>query len=145
MIAAEIQGLTSLLRKFEDVSKSLQKKYLRKGVNAANKKVKWSAKAACPRKSGLLAKSLGDKVKTYKSATVVGIVGVRKGFRKEVGARKDGKPIFEDPAKIIHLVELGTKHSRAAHFLESAMNNNHAAVRDEIAGALQACLAQLGS
>lgn len=76
---------------------------------------------------GLLKKSLGQKVKTYaKSNTVVAIVGPRKGFRKRIGTitrgKNKGQPVYADPVKYAHLVELGTRHSSPKPFLRPASN-----------------------
>lgn len=71
--------------------------------------------------TGQMLKSLGRKVKSYPSGTVVGMVGPRTGFaipirprerdstvkRKDGSVAKKGETIMHDPAKIGHLVEFG--------------------------------------
>ena len=74
--------------------------------------------------SGLMAKSIGSKVKTYPSGVVVGLVGPRSGFNRQVGVRKHrakiGQPINVDPIFYRHLVEYGTPRSRAKPFMRPA-------------------------
>jgi HK97 gp10 family phage protein len=72
---------------------------------------------------GALKKSIGHKVRVYKRA-VVAIVGPRDGFRERIGTvsrgKNKGKPIYNNPSKYAHLVELGTRHSKAQPFLRPA-------------------------
>src|SRR5262249_3315811 len=95
----------------------------------------------------ILRKSLGFKVRTY-GDKVVGIIGPRTGFRTIVGYRtygKDGtrlgvrervkKPIYEDPAKIAHLVEFGHggPHPAPAHpFLRPAFDGTKKEAQDTV-------------
>lgn len=74
-------------------------------------------------------RSMGQKVKTYKNnAITVAVIGPRRGFDAAVRVidkklrkrRKIDGPriIFVRPTKYAHLVERGTKHSRAKPFLD---------------------------
>jgi HK97 gp10 family phage protein len=106
------------------VKQGTRGKVLRKNVGKCSRIVLKASKAKCPVRTdnsgfrkenktrGLLKKSLGVKVATYSKA-VVGIIGPRKGFKAQTGTIKSGpnkgKPIFEDPSNIAHLVEFGTR------------------------------------
>jgi hypothetical protein len=122
-VGITLEGDKALRDAFSTLKRSLQKKHLRKAMNAAGKQLLWAVRGRTPKRTGLLYKSLGRKVKTYKSGIVVAIVGARVGFRKPVGVRqkpgvvrgvprKAGEPIFADPTKYLHLVEGG--HSGGA-------------------------------
>lgn len=78
--------------------------------------------------TGQTRKSLGRKIKTYPSGTIVGMVGPRTGFaipirtrerdstvkRKDGSVAKTGETIYHDPAKVAHLVEFGHGGPHAA-------------------------------
>lgn len=122
-----------------------QAKRLRKEGIAAPPKIA-AASNITPLK--LLKKSIGQKVKTYKSGVVVGIVGPRKGFRAEIGKRvrkgkksNVGDPIYADPVNYAHLVELGTKHSKAQPFLRPALEESKDEIRAIFAEEIRAGLA----
>ncbi len=65
------------------------------------------------RRSGLLAKSLGTKTKTYRwSGTVFSAMGPRSGF-KAVLTDPSGRKYVANPVNYAHLVEFGTRpHGR---------------------------------
>lgn len=87
-------------------------------------------------RGGLLKKALGHKTKIYKKVIAVSVIGVRDGFRQQIGVvirggkpnmemskkkpRKVGQPIYADPAKYIHLVDQGTRHSAPHRIIEPA-------------------------
>ena len=137
-VKEHVTGLKEILQAMDDLPKNLRKKHLRKAMSDIAKKILWAAKARTPRGTGLLRKSLGRKIKVYPSGVVVGIVGARRGFRQQVGERvKDsrpgtkypkqaGDPIYVDPTKYLHLVELGTVRSKAAHMLRDALAEGRA-------------------
>jgi HK97 gp10 family phage protein len=141
-VKGQVEGLDVVMRAFHALKTSTQKKHLRKALGEASRLTLWAARAQTPKRSGLLYKSLGRKTKVYKSGVVVAIVGARRGFRKKVGERKDGRPIMADPTKYLHLVELGTHTARAKHVLRDAIRRQGPAIRELIASAMNDALAE---
>lgn len=145
-----LEGLADVLRKLDELPKRLRNKHLKKAVGNAARTILWAAKARTPKRRGVLYKSLGRKVKLYRNSGVaVAIVGARTGFRQVVGTRvrdsrpgtkypkKAGDPIYADPTKYLHLVELGTSRSAGVHMLRDAIAQNKAAIADEMRKALE--------
>jgi HK97 gp10 family phage protein len=138
-IRGKVDGLEDLKRALAGVDGRVRKKALRKGVNAAAGVILKRARQKVPVRLGLLKKSLGRKVKVYrKEGAVVGIVGPRTGFRRQVGTTKDGRPVFENPTQIAHLVEKGTRRSRAKPFMRPALEESRGDVSSAVAEAVQA-------
>lgn len=136
--------LTEALKALKDLPRKLKKKAIRQVANAGAKKLKWAARKLVPIRHGLLKKSLGQKVKVYPSGVAVGMVGAREGFKQQVGVRKQdsrpgarypkkaGDPVYANPTKYLHLVELGTRRgAKARHFLRRALDQSVGAVRAE--------------
>lgn len=137
-VKARVEGVQDLIAQLDGLKKSLRNKILRKAVSNAGKTLLWAARARASgfKRTGLLYKSLGRKVKVYPSGAVVAIVGARKGFKQVIGVRKRdsrpgtkypkaaGDPIYADPTKYLHLVELGTRRSRAYEPLKQALETN---------------------
>lgn len=96
-----ITGSKELARLLEDLPGKVQKKVLRQGVSAASTPILKAIRGRVPKRSGLTKKSMARKVKTYKSGTVVSIMGPR----KDAAAMYKGK--LHKPSKIAHLVEKG--------------------------------------
>jgi len=103
-----IQGDKELIRKLQRLKKGATKivsSALGKALTPINK----AAKQAAPYKFGLLKKSIGKKVKTYRrSGTVVGMVGSRRGYEETIDGKK------RDPWRYGRIVEFNTR------FLETA-------------------------
>jgi hypothetical protein len=79
-------------------------KVARKAMYAMTTPVLQTARAKVRVRYGILKRSLGRVIKTYRqSGATVGVVGPRKGFRVII----KGKPV--DPVKYAHLVEFGRK------------------------------------
>jgi HK97 gp10 family phage protein len=112
-----LEGDVRLRRKLERLETKSQKKIVRPAVNAALTPINKAAKRKASVETGLLKKSIGKKVKTYRSGTVWGGVGPRTGFKTQM---EDGR--FRNPVKYAHLVELGTRHSPARPFLRPALD-----------------------
>lgn len=95
-----------------------------KAVKAGAKLVQRGAKGSVSRRSGALKQSLGIKSQkgTRGKTLALAIIGAR---AKVVKVFK-GKTI--KPAKYAHLVEKGTKHSRARPFLRPALDSQRAAI-----------------
>lgn len=132
-ISLKIEGLKPYLKAMQSLKGSAQRRVLRKAITDATKPVLKTAKAKAPKDSGLLRKSLGRKTVTLKKrATVIGMVGPRTGFKKEVTVRRSArKPSVEirDPNRYAHLVEFGTSHSAARPFLRPAWDANLSKVK----------------
>ena len=117
-----LEGEKALARTLERLEARTQKKIVRPAVKSALSPITKAAKRKAPVETGLLKKSIGNKVKTYRSGVVWGGVGPRVGFKTEM---PDGG--YRNPVKYAHLVELGTKHSPAQPFLRSALDEQRAA------------------
>lgn len=166
-VRMEFTGLGEVLAQLKGVEAKIRKKALKKIVNDASKALLWSARSGVPRrkpkgvprhwdyKGSQLKRSLGRKVKVYKG-TVVGVVGAREGFRIQVGVLtrngpagskkrgQKGDPIFVNPIKYLHLVLLGTSHSRADNFLAKAQAGLSARLRAEAAATVEEVLKSAG-
>lgn len=131
-----LTGDKKLIAKFQALPMKLQRKGLRRGVTKAARGVVRAAKKECPKETKLLSQSLGLKAYTRRDKMGVGaVIGVRKGYyrgvvRKRGGFRKSRKSeaptAFRNPEKYLHLVILGTKHSRANNFLLRAAQRTQA-------------------
>lgn len=113
-IKAKLEGLEQALRNLEALTRTVRNKILRKAANASARIVLKAARQLVPKNTGLLKKSLGVRVQTYRaSGTVVAIVGPRTGFKKTRQGKKItafGKKMKEagqNPSKYAHLVEYG--------------------------------------
>lgn len=138
-ITGRVEGLADVLSALDGVSKKIKRKGIRKGVNVAGKIVLRAAKAKVPNKSGLLKRSLGRKVKVYRSTGVaVAVVGPRVGFKQEVA--RGGATVLSNPTKYAHLVEGGTSRSQAFPFLRPALESSKAEVREAMANAIREVL-----
>ncbi len=99
------------------------------------------------RRTGTLKKSLGIKMTTTRRGTVLGVIGPRRGFKTQVGTTGKGKPIYEDPANIAHLVEFGHggPHPAPPHpFMRPAWQNSASQVAAIYRDVLGAGIAELG-
>ncbi len=116
------------LTPLENLKQTLVGKILRKATRKAAKIVKDAVKgnAEAVRRFGFLAKSIGVKIKVY-GKTAVAIVGPKSDFKREKGVRKrgknKGKPIVHIPSKYEHLIEKGTKRSKAKPVLMPALDS----------------------
>ena len=132
-VKAQVDGLADLLARLNGLKRQVASRILRKAVAEAGKIILKVAKQKAPRESGLLRKSLGRKVKVYRSSgTAVAIVGPRLGF-KQVVRRARGKwfpaDVASNPVKYAHLVELGTVRSKAQAFLRPALQTHAGTIR----------------
>lgn len=105
----KVEGMRTLQDTLKKVAPKAAKKSVRKGVSAGTKLLTKKAKARVHRGHGgvpgLLKKSIGSKVKTYRNTGVtVGIIGPRKGF---LHVLKGGERV--DPVKYAHVEESGRK------------------------------------
>lgn len=123
-IRGKIAGLPEVMKSLERVKEGVRARILRRPMGKVARLIAKKAKALAPRRFGLLRKSMGSKVKTYKGGAVVAVVGPRTGFRTQVGSKRDGTPVYADPVKYAHLVELGTATTAARPFLRPALRGS---------------------
>lgn len=121
----QVQGAKQVIKRLNKLKRGVKNKILRKAITKSCQPVAKAAKANTPIETGLLKKSLGHKVKTYKD-DVVGIVGPRRGMGKVVTVR--GRKVYRDPVKYAHLVERGTVDSKPQPFLLPAWESNKQAI-----------------
>lgn len=153
-VRCEVEGLQDAANRLRALPKNLAKKTFRKAVGEATKTILWKARKDVPVRYQILKKSLGRKVKVYPSGVMVGIVGARVGFRQAVGTKKRdsrpgtrypakaGSPIYANPVKYLHLVELGTQRSKAYGFLKKALAKALTLARGQFLKALDDGLAK---
>ena len=120
------------------LKQSIVRKHLRRAVTIAARPVQKDAKqeAQQVRRFGFLAKSMGSKVKTYGTGTVVAVVGVRTDKRFTRGTYTRGKrknqPRQVVPAFYGHFLEAGTSRSRKRPVIGAAYDKNKAAFRARV-------------
>lgn len=124
----DLRGHEQLMRQLHALPARLQRRVIRPAVRAAVRPVVQAARAAVPRRSGQLRRSLGARVKTYAARNVVWAgVGVRQGF----GATHEGRRV--NPRYYAHLVEQGVRgRSRGSYagrqFLSRALEGSRAKI-----------------
>jgi HK97 gp10 family phage protein len=141
--AMKITGLKEIQRALNKLPLELQKTTETAALRSGAKPILTAAKsnAKSSEDTGLLLESLGVNVRKGRSGATKGIytarIGARKGFRKVIGVRANGKnagkPIYKDPVKYAHLVELGTSHSAAQPFIRPAVDSASSQVLSEMA------------
>lgn len=99
MPKGEIEGIDQSLRMIRRLKVQVQKRILKKAINAAGSTVAKRAKSQAARFRGLLAKSIGKKVKTTPRGEVIASIGARRGFAIMV----NGKRV--DPVRYAHLAD----------------------------------------
>ncbi len=137
MADIKLFGDKELRRKLEKLGKANNRsrnKVIRQAVSFSmtpvSKAAKTNLRPGHGFDTGLLKKSIGKKTKTYKGVTFIAVVGPRKGFKKEVEV--NGTLVTRNPSKYAHLVEFGTRHSRAFPFLRPALLENKATVESRL-------------
>jgi hypothetical protein len=115
LIRVKITGFRGIGKAIESLEKKAGKKVIRKGVTKGSQVYTKALKERAPKQTGLLKKSLGQRIKSYKGGrTVVGLSGPRSGFKKEVEVKirnKKGTRIIarkkevRDPRKYAHITE----------------------------------------
>lgn len=137
-------SLKRTLKKLDVVDDRIRKKAITKVQRTNAKIILAVARSYAPKeigkdelseeRAGLYKRAMGSKVKVYRNGVVIVVVGARRGFKKQIGVRKRGKnkgqPVFYDPAKIAHLIERGTKRSRARPHLRPALDDTRSRVID---------------
>jgi HK97 gp10 family phage protein len=106
MIGIDISGIDDLTKGLKAIGKKLRTQIGQEAVTTALIPMVNAARyyAGQSRDTGALQDSIGVKVKPYqKGATIFGIVGPRRGFKRPDPSGKG----FRDPTKYAHLVEFG--------------------------------------
>lgn len=122
-----IQGLDELRDALKELGEKEALKAMREANVAGGERILARARALVPRRTGLLATSLGAKTTSSKKGVVNTIVGPRKGFAKSLDNGKGGRS-YIDPRKYAHLVEFGTVRTKAKPFLGPAIEAEMASV-----------------
>lgn len=111
-------GDQALASAFLHMRDSSVNRIMRPAINKGLTIAKREAKSLVPRRSGALRKAIASKSKTNKrKGAVYGMLFVRRDRAIEY----EGKT--HDPAKIAHLVEFGTRHTKPRPFLRRALGN----------------------
>jgi HK97 gp10 family phage protein len=130
------------LSPLEGLKQTLVSKILRKATSQAAKTVKDAVKgnAQIVKRYGFLSKAIGVKVKVYKD-TAVAVVGPRSKWTKTKGVytrgKKKGEPKVFRPSYYAHLVEKGSKRSKARPFLTPALENTTDTFFSQLAEAIE--------
>jgi isocitrate dehydrogenase len=127
MISARIHlkkdPVIAILGMKQELTKGAVKSAILEALKPVRKTFRTIAKARIRKRTGFFVKSISSKVKRYKHAAV-GIVGASRKYKKKIGVYKKGKKKGQDivyiPGYIDHLLDLGTKRSRAFPFREDA-------------------------
>lgn len=112
------------------------RKATRIGLNRASSPVKASvvAHAAAVRRFGYLAKSIRIRLRSYPADRFVSIIGPSTKFARTKGkfsrGKRKGQKRLIKPSKYAHLVERGTRRSKARPWLKPAYDATHAAFLD---------------
>lgn len=152
-IGIKIEFPQAVLDKFADDLKTLKKKAkkgIRRGVTKAGRVLRMAVKSRLPKESGLMRRRLQSVVRTYKSGAVVAVIGIAKGPAEMVRVKEvfriiGGKVVRikvpkvrqrmvkRNPAKVLHLIELGFTQPDGTHVPGQApVRKGHAAVRPEM-------------
>lgn len=128
-LSFRVSGLDALIKVVGELEPKVIRPAVQRGVADATKAILWAARANLlangSRRTGLLYKSLGRRVRVYRnSRTVVGLVGPRvdtvgtftrtgrlvsgKVFSGRTAGKRTGKVKLSVPARYAHLVEFGT-------------------------------------
>ena len=121
---SELDGVQVTLSNMSHMKTAVKRRVIRSAITKAVRVLAKEAKKLAPKDSGLLKKSIGQVVRTYKNGRIVGVVGPRRGFKQMVSRTKRfpakvGESVFQagdfvvaelaDPANYAHLVEFGTE------------------------------------
>lgn len=107
-INGDLTGIEEATAKLTRLKTAVGTRAVRKGLGVAAREQKRQAKARTPKQSGLLRKSLGEKIKTYRgSGTTVSIVGPRRKFGRvvKIGRGKNAEKVYRNPTRYAHIVE----------------------------------------
>lgn len=114
----KVEGLDEILRLLKEypdvvVSKAISPAMRRASTPTVRAIRRGYKNLRMPYSTGLLAKSIGKRQKTYRRAGTVFVgIGPRTGFSREVNG------VRQDPSKYAHLVELGFFHAKSKTFIQ---------------------------
>jgi HK97 gp10 family phage protein len=135
MAESLVIGTEELIKSLDGLAQKIQNRILRQAITQGCNVLKRTAKELAPIDTGTLRKSLVSKVKTSKNNTT-GKIG---GSPDKVTV--DGKQHVA--WRYLHLVELGTTHSKAQPFLAPALAQEKDKVYNLIAQKIQEGIAKL--
>jgi HK97 gp10 family phage protein len=144
-VKAVITGVSELVGAFRGAADRLRNRHLVKAARDTAARVVRSARSKTPVDTGMLRQSLASRVLGFPgSGRVAAVIGPRPGFVLSVGTykrgRKKGQAKFRDPAKYAHLVELGTRRTRAYHMLRDALAEQKGTFRAAVLAAWRAAI-----
>ncbi len=135
-MASMVLGVPELVAKMHELPDKLRNQGTRKAMAAATRPIVQTTKALVPVRTGLLRQSIASKILKGKTGDYIGLIGARrfKATKKHPKNRfKVTKTVQRraaklhinvsggdgsvSPSRYAHLVELGTKRSRAEPFL----------------------------
>lgn len=161
-VTFKLEGLQQFAGALAALDDRTRRRVLQPAVRAGAQVVLAAVRKTCPvevgtdelsrARAGLLKKSLGKVVRSYRGGdTVAGVVGPQTGFKRVVGTRRRGpnagRPVTYDPARTAHLVELGHggPHPAPAHpFLAPAVATSKAAAEAAVADKIRDGLEKFG-
>ena len=107
---AQFDNLDYVLDRLNRLSDVVRGPAVESAVRAAAEVVAEQARSLAPRRTGLLARSIGVTVSLYgKHGSIVVTIGPRSGFREQFGVSRKGRPKYANPLYYAHLVEGGTR------------------------------------
>lgn len=128
-VVSQLEGVDLTIGTLGRFKSAIQRRILRSALTKAARVLAKEAKKLAPKDSGLLKKSIGYVVRTYKDGRLTAVIGPRRGFKQMVTRTKrfpvkSGTSAFAasdiqvtemaDPVNYAHLVEYGTEpHSIA--------------------------------
>lgn len=113
-IQIDIYGVPGVREKLSGIRQSIEKRIIASSLRFAIKPLAPAARAASPSRFGVLRRSIGVKVKQYK-AVVFAAVGPLTKYKETTAGTfpfpgpRNVKPRVQQPSKIAHLIEDGTK------------------------------------
>lgn len=114
------------------------RKAVRIAVNRAAAKIKATvvSKANAVRRYGFLGRSIRIRVKVYRQLCHVAIIGTTRGFKRTKGkftrGPKKGQKRVIVPSRYAHLVERGTKWTKAKPFIKPAEAESVPRFREDV-------------
>lgn len=127
-VSTKLNGLDGLVKELSKLGQKTKNQMLRPAVRAGASILNKEMKKQAPKLRGLLKRSIGIKMKTYKNGTVAAILGARRGYKVKIGTNQKGQALYADPARYLHLVELGTSHSSPNPFMRRSIDATKKAV-----------------
>lgn len=114
-IVASFPDMRRHAKFLESLPAKFQQNSARKAATFSTTPLLKATRQEAPEEFGTLKESLTKVSRTYRRAgTVMSVVGVKKNFARYYSGKK------QVPGNYLHLVMLGTKHSRPNRFMERA-------------------------